>query len=108
MFLYLFLLVVVVGAIAVVAVACKRLCHPKNTSGSPVSTEMNLNADAGGMTHQIHEDPPTAPVNNAGVSEDDGTGGAVKEEGVILKGAAIRCACSAHGSGGCVTFAEVS
>ena len=106
MFLYLVLMMVVVGAIAVVAVVCKKLCHPENTSGSPVSTEMNHNAD--GMTHQIHEDPPTAPVNNVGVSKDDGTGGAVKEEGVISKGEAIRCACSAHGSGGCVTVAEVS
>ena len=99
MFLYLALMVVVVGA---VAVACKRLCRAKNGSGSPVPTEMDLDTDAGGVTHQIHGDPPTAPVDNAGASEDDGAGGAVKEEGVI------RCACSGHGSGGCVTFAEVS
>ena len=111
MFLYLVLMVIVVGAMAE---ACKRLCRAKNGGGAPVPTGMDLvdldadaggvtlDADAGGVTHQIDGDPPTAPVDNVGAGEDDGAGGAVKEEG------AIRCACSGHGSGGCVTFAEVS
>ena len=120
MFLYLVLIVVVVGA---VAEGCKRLCQAKNGGGSPVATGMDLvdldadtgeetldadaggvrlDADAGGVTHRVDGDPSTAPVDNAGAGEDDGAGGVVKEEGEI------RCACSGHGSGGCVTFAEVS
>ena len=63
---------------------------------------VTLDADAGGVTHRVDGGPATAPAENGGASENKEAGGAVGGEGEI------RCACSGHGGGGSVTFAEVS
>ena len=101
-----------VGVIGVVAEGCRRLCRAKSGGGSPEPSGVRLvdlgadaggvgpGADAGGAMDRVGGGPATAPAEGGGASEDKEAGGAVEGE--------IRCACSGHGGGGGVTFAEVS
>ena len=101
-----------VGVIGVVAEGCRRLCWAKSGGGSSERSGVRLvdldadaggvgpDADAGGAMDRVGGGPATAPAEGGGASEDKEAGGAVEGE--------IRCACSGHGGGGGVTFAEVS
>ena len=79
--MYLALLMVVVGAIIVVAALCRKVCCPENVGGSYVS--VMLEDSVGGVAQQAYGGSVSVPVTDVGSG---GSGsGAPKHEDKLLK-----------------------